>query len=331
MIIKKELKKLNHSEFTAVILPIDNKFADDLQKIEFIISDFSEDKQQLADILSKLLILFHLSLPFLAMLFLSASVKAYTIYFGVPIDLIDISSQINLLYTMLLDVIRIIYSLVFNIYFLIFVFFVLLTGKIILLIKRGLFLSFLKAPVFCIYLFDFTPKSIIIGLQFSYTLVIVLMVSILESSVSQVLYLSNDNNSSIYTEGTKLLKNKNNKFFNTLMEYEQLSTFPRFIKIESGKYIVVKAVKDDMVFYYTFDDLFENMSENNNDIMPSRICTLSENNKEKIDKYALRQFLTIGIDWPKSNIAPTTILIGSQNASDEFYKRAYEYEEKICQ
>ena len=103
------------------------------------------------------------------------------------------------------------------------------------------------------------------------------------------------------------------------------------ILIETGKYIVVKAVKDDMVFYYTFDDLFENISENNNDIMPSRICTSSKNNKEKIDKYALRQFLTIGIDWPKSNIAPTTILIGSQNASDEFYKRAYEYQEKICQ
>lgn len=339
-----ELKTIGYSSFYVVALPINNIFAIDFIKIEAQLLKLSSNYSVHRKIIAKVLLITHMMFPLFGMAFLSIAVTSYASLFGVPIDMIDISSQISILYNtvgqLLVVLLDLLLGHMYIVLFLILLF--LLNPFYHLIYKRKLYKIFIKAPSFFTKLFDektaISSDITFVHLSWIYLSCIFIIIVTLMADIKNIERLSLDNKKTINKLGTELIHKGNSIIFTSLVKYNELASMPQYLKTKDENYIVVKAVQDDLVYFYTFDDLFLNIKSNeNNSSVYERLCNMPKErntlvkdydflNKKSIYKYDL----SIGLSRPKSNIAPTSILVGSENAVDAFYERVDEYKKQLC-
>lgn len=312
----------DNSDLVFVILPVHNRFSRDVFLVESIMTDNNDDMKTCDSLFSKIVIYFHLALPFLGLLLLSSFTYAYSLLFQVPTDYIDVSSQIQILYNMVFEFIDLTFTTIFDPVFYMILFFLFMVYKLIQFNYRNLWGYIRSAPKFCINIFYLSEKTIKIILIGAYAYLLLLTSYDLYKNVKNVIY--EPFKAETFQKGiNKLLNQKNNHFFDSLITYNLISAFPMYIQTKDNKYLIVKAVKDDTVIYQNMDDLFDALEKKYNEEIKERICGDRNNNNSLYTNFMLGMSI-------KSNIGQTSILNESKNANDYFKKRAEDYKEKLC-
>jgi len=313
---------------TVIILPLNDKFSNDIAILEDTLHN-EEFVSILNPVLSKVVFMVHFLLPLFGLIYLSANVMSLSEYFNLSTETISITSQINILYQMLLSLFNLFLASLYqlkNIFLMLFVsliVFIIIINTIVSIWEDKSYQFFFKKSIFFKKLhLRFDKKTIIPMTITLYLFVLFEIVVFFYKDIKQIHFNDNMNKSEIAREYLK--SNLKSTILDNNIKYIQNTLFPKIIKLNTGETIIIKEKQDDLIVYYKYDDFFNNLkSKENNNSLYERLC---------IDNNKANNYLnfTMGIDFPISNIAPMSILENSENDWKSFYIKAKNYKIDLC-
>ena len=328
LIITNKKYKNIYINATVIIVPLNDKFSNDIRILEDTLHN-----EKFATLINKnllkIVLTLHFFLPLFGLIYLSANVMSLSEYFNLSTETISITSQINILYQTLLSLFNLLLE---SIYELRKVFFILLIVAISFMIIINAAASiwedksyqfFFKNSIFLknIHLRS-DKKSIITSIIFIYLITLFNTIIFFYKDIKQIHFNYNITKSEISRR--YLNHDLKSIILDNNIKYISNTLFPKVVKLKTGDKIIIREKQDDMIVYYTYDDFYTNLkSKENNNSIYKRLCI--DNNK------ASNYFnFTMGINFPKSNIAPISILENSKNYWDDFDNKAKEYKVNLC-
>lgn len=311
----KDIKSKKLKKVDVIVIPLSNTFYQEARLI------FDLYETPLVDTAGTLLykgtMLLHLILPVVMLLLLSASVKAFAIYFNTPLEFIDVIAQLNLLYALVLSILVDLFSFWTNGIIISMVVLVLMLMLLSFEVISGNFHVLSKAPYMYLQESFLNPKILKLILLGMYFIIVFDALGNVSKNVYRVLY-----NDDIKGSATVFLTKKDNMYFNTLNTYRLLSSFPKIITLENNQSIVVQGVKDNMVHYYRYEDYKESIFNEHNATTLKRLC----NEDDSVAPFNL----SVGLVLKRPQIGSTDILKGSTNIYREHKAFVEEYKLKHC-